>query len=339
MFSPSLGFLREVVDPAICGFASSTIKTSASPCTIHRVALQYPQGHPGVLSVIVKSCAPNWPQDPAGPDRESRFYMHLIPQLNLSHVHLYHVGIDPDTQSRVIVMEDLAPGYRFPAPTHCWTQQEALCMVRAYARLHVQGVYCLPPEGERSWMWRMALLERSWEPGELLQLVEDLVGTGIWAPIPGIERLVQRTLAGLWRFAHRPATILHNDVYPPNVALPIDLGKDAILLDWEMAGWGPAELDLAFMFLQPYRSAKDIDRVQALDHYWLERQALEGGQPPAEERWAVQQHADELWALSLVVVAHKVASRPYPPGSAPRAYWDSMFGVLHEQLVALCKAT
>ena len=55
MFSPSLVFLKKVVDPSISGFTSRIIKTSASPSKTYRVAIEYPEGHPGVLSVIVKS--------------------------------------------------------------------------------------------------------------------------------------------------------------------------------------------------------------------------------------------------------------------------------------------
>jgi hypothetical protein len=338
MFSPSLAFLKQVVDPSISGFTSRIIKTSASPSTTYRVALEYPEGHLGVLSVIVKSIAPIWPRDPDGPDREPKFYAHLLPQLDLKHVELYHVGIDPETQCRLIVMEDLAPGYRFSEPTHLWTCDEACCMVRTYAHLHVQGGHCLPPEGERSWMWRMALHERPWEAEEILRLIDDLVKGGVWSPLLRIERLVEQTLADMVHFARLPVTLLHNDVFPPNVALPLELNDEAILLDWEMVGWGLAELDLAFMFLQPFRGTRNIDRARVLDHYWAERQVLEGVQPPAGERRAVQLHADALWALSLVPVAHSVVAKPYPPGSAPKAYWDSMLSVLHERLAELCGA-
>jgi hypothetical protein len=53
----------------------------------------------------------------------------------------------------------------------------------------------------------------------------------------------------------------------------------------------------------------------------------------------VQHHADALWALSLVPVAHQVVTRPFPVGSAAEAYWISMRGVLHEKLRDLCAET
>jgi thiamine kinase-like enzyme len=151
-----------------------------------------------------------------------------------------------------------------------------------------------------------------------------------------MERLIEQTLAQMPLFAGEGATLLHNDVYPPNIGLPHDPGGEAVLVDWEMAGWGLAELDLAFMFMQPYRSARQIDRQAALDYYWDRRRRLAGAAPPIEERLARQRHADALWALALLPRAHEVAGSPLAPGSAPADYWDNMFGVLYERLKALC---
>ena len=97
----------------------------------------------------------------------------------------------------------------------------------------------------------------------MLDLVAELVNLGVWQPLSGIEPLVERTLARQPAFAKEGLTVLHNDVYPGNIGLPYDLGGDAALVDWEMTGWGMAELDLAFMFMQPYRSARQIDRKKA----------------------------------------------------------------------------
>jgi hypothetical protein len=332
-----LRFLRQVIDPRISAYEHCLIKTSASPSTVHRVVLVYPQGHPGVRSVILKSIAPTWSDDSNGPDRELIFYTKVLPCLDLKHPWVYYAGVDAQSGYRLLLLEDLGSGYRFPPPDHQWTPEEARCMLRTYARLHVSGRECLPAEPERAWMWRMALQERAWEPEALLRLIHFLQGEEIWLTLPRIERLIERTIADQAVFACHPRTLLHNDVYPPNVALPLNLDGEALLVDWEMAGWGLAELDLAFVFLQPFRSARQIDRTEALASYWAMRQDLEGTCPPSDEREAIQHHADALWALSLVPVAHKVAIKPFPAGSAPQAYWEAMFGVLYERLGELCE--
>jgi hypothetical protein len=324
--------LRQAVDLEIVGFKERLIKKSASPSRVYRVALAYPPGHSSVPSVIVKTISPHWPDDPHGPDREPKFYAQVLPRLELKQPRIYHVGMNPETGHRLIVMEDLAETYRFPEPSHCWTAEESRYILRAYARLHVQGRAYLLPADEHTWMWRMELEKRPWGAGELLNLIDSLVAKGIWMPVPGIDCLVERTLADIASFAGEPATLLHNDVYPPNIALPNDPEAEAILLDWEMVGWGLAELDIAFLFLQPFRSAASLDRAKVLEYYWSQRWALEGTCPSAAEREARFHHAEAVWALSLVPVAHRVAISPYPSGSAPRVYWDSMFGVLKERL-------
>ena len=58
--------------------------------------------------------------------------------------------------------------------------------------------------------------------------------------------------------------------------IPIGNSGDAVLLDWDMAGWGLAEMDLAYMFLGPYANHRRLDRQKALNYYWRQRQAVAG---------------------------------------------------------------
>lgn len=330
-----LALLRQVIDPHISGFTNSTIKVGASPSSVRRVTLRYRAGYVGVPSVIIKHIAPEWPNDPHGAERECRFYTDILPRLGIRSVHVYHTGIDPETGYRIIVMEDLAAGHVFHPPAHIWTPDEMRCLLRTYARLHAQGRDCLPAEEQRWWM--MTRHETRWDAEAVLTMIDDLVAQGIWSPLPRIHLLVERTLAGMQQYADYQVTLLHNDVYPPNIALPHDLHGTAILIDWEMVGWGLAELDLAYLFMQPFGSAHRVNRAEALDYYWAHRQMLEGRSMPARERAEIQRYADAVLALSLVPVAHRVAAAPFPAGSAPRAYWDAMFGVLHARLKELCE--
>jgi hypothetical protein len=337
MSAPTLDLLRRVFDAHIRSISVQLIKASASPSQVYRVHIEYRRGSSGLGSVIVKSISPEWPSDPCGPDRERFFYTRLLPRLRLKHGHVLHVGVDPQTATRVIVMQDLSAGFTFPPPTHAWTADEARCLLRTYARLHVQGQDCLPLERERSWL--LPRYEERLRIEDILGMAATLVREGTWPPLAHLQRLFEQTLFGMRHWAPHPATLLHNDVYPPNGALPRDLRDECILVDWEMAGWGLAEMDLAYMFMQPFRSERLLNRQEMLDYYWQQRLALEGRIPPADERWARQRHSDAVLALWLVPVAHRVAARPYPLGSAPRAYWDGMFGVLYQRLRELCTYT
>lgn len=333
MYRPSLSFWQRIINTGVCSVSGELLKTSSSPAHVYRIVPAYEPGHAAVPSVILKTIAPDWPGDPYGADRELTFYTQILPQLDLKHGRIYHTGIDPITRHRLIVMEDLTRRYTFPTYAHLWTPAEMRCVLRAYAHLHVYGEAALPPPEARSWMWTYH--QPRWHADRIVELVAGIVAKGVWSPLPGIGRLAEATLAARAQWDQHPMTLVHHDAHPGNAALPPDLAEEAILVDWEMAGWGLAEIDLAFLFMQPFWNMRYVDRRQALAYYWTQRQALEGKRWPAKERQARQHYADALLALSLVPVAHRMAHHPYPPDSFPARYWRSMFGVLHARLKEL----
>jgi len=332
---PSLEFFRQVIHPEISRYSLRTIKTSAPPVKVEEVSLYSDSTHDVKFRLIVKIVSPGWPDDPRGQDRERIFYQRVFPRLGFEHPRVYYAGLNPGTRHRLIVMEDVSGRYRFPSPSYRWNLEEVFCFLRTYARLHGRGQEILPAIEDRAW-----LLTYHRQPPDCEQIEEStryLVSQGIWDPLPNLERLIQQTREQLSVFSGHSVTLIHNDLYPPNIGLPQNLTDLAVLIDWDMAAWGLAEIDLAYLFMQPFRSASQIDRQEALDYYWGQRLALEGRIPPHDERQSLQSLADSLFALAEVLVAEKVARRPYPPGSAPRAYWDAMYGVLYQRLMELCE--
>ncbi len=169
-------------------------------------------------------------------------------------------------------------------------------------------------------------------------MVETLAARNIWPEITGFGRLLERTLHEAHQLSTQPITVLHNDVYPPNCGIPVNMSGETILLDWEMVGWGLEELDLAFMFLQPYGSHLELDRAEALSYYWRARQRLGCPVRSSAEHQIRQRYADALWTLWLIPVAYHMAMSPYPIGSSPRIYWNAMFKVLGARLQSLSSA-
>ncbi len=352
-------------------YTESLIKHSATPAAVSRLTLEYAAHtappHPEPETLIIKRIQPEFPADPGFPDREFTFYACVLPQLDIPHPQIYFTGIDPETQERLILMEDLI-AHHLPPPTRPWTQAEGECMARAYARLHAtsnhyfQTFASAPHPSTTFWEhsstsqslrsecsqnsaqiackfhtdWLLPRHETRLDAEMLGKMTCDLIQQNVWEPIPGLEGLISRTVDAAQTFTALPATLLHNDVYPPNVALPPNLNDDAILLDWEMASYGLAEMDLGFMFLQPYRAHQCLDKARVLDAYWAARFAREGAIPSCEEREIRQFYADAVWGLWLVPVAHKMAAHPFPPGSVVADYWQSMFGVLEGHLRGLC---
>jgi hypothetical protein len=110
-----------------------------------------------------------------------------------------------------------------------------------------------------------------------------------------------------------------------------------MLIDWQDAGIGLPEMDLAYIDLQPFFSGRLIPRQELLSTYWKFRAEIEGGMPAAEERRKRQLHADLIMALWLTRPASRVAVKPYPEGSYPRRHWDSHFGIVYNRLKDLAR--
>ncbi len=330
MFMPSLEFLREAVSLDIQAYSVKLLQEGAHPSYIYRIDLHYVDDLSGPSSVIVKLIAPNAIHDPYGSTREFMVYTEILPEIKVPAPELLYFRHDKDSDETILVMQDLEPHYSFPAPQHVWSWSEMCCLLRAYARLHTGGQNL--PSAVRRAQWIYKPWEKKIDEAKLPMMIKDLVGWNIWPSIPGTDHLIEATIARILYYSQCSPTFLHNDAYPPNVALPVNLDEEAILIDWGMASWGQPELDLSYLFMQPYRSARMIDRKMALDYYWECRRDLGDSIPTRKVRACRQHHADAVLALAIVSVAHRVACNPYPETSAPQAYWHAMFEVLHEKL-------
>ncbi len=170
------------------------------------------------------------------------------------------------------------------------------------------------------------------------RIANELVKRGLLEPLPRLGALIAAAESGAARLAEYPVTLLHNDAYPPNTAMPVDGIGEAVLVDWAMAGWGFAEVDLAYLFMLPFGNTNRLGREEALACYWAQRDRLDGYLPSAGAREEAQRYADALVALGFLPLAHRAADEPFPPGTAARAYWDGMFTVLNRQLQHLSAA-
>jgi aminoglycoside phosphotransferase (APT) family kinase protein len=336
MYQPSLPFFRSVVHAGLKSIKTEPIKSSSTPAAVYRLWLENSDDK-APRSVIVKRISQHWPEDDQGDRREMSFYAHLLPKLDIPQPHIYYAGKEPETGQRLVIMEDLHQSHRFPRPTHIWSQVEIEQILRTYARLHAAGESVLAAEGELDWLFARHEKRLQETAQALPGLVEKLMAEQHLPPLANFETLLDRTLRLADHYSDQPVTVLHNDVYPPNCGLATKASGDVILLDWEMAGYGLAEMDLGFMFLQPFGSHRELDRQAAMDCYWDERQRLAGYRPDQEERRRRQWYADALWALWLIPVAYRMFERPFPPGCPPRIYWQSMIGVLGRRLEDLCR--
>ncbi len=333
-----LARLQTLVSPAIEAVTVDRIKQSATPAMVYRLTMAYGPDAAGLpSSLIAKRVAPNWADDTTGHRREYEFYRQWASRLGDALPHVTYAGPEPDTDYGLILLEDVAAGHRFSPADHLWRPDELSQALRAYARLHVRGAALIDDDQRPDWLFPRYEDRVIARAAELPEMVASLAEQGKLRPLQSFDTLVEWVVNAIDTYKALPATLLHNDVAPQNIGLP-RRGSDAsrvVLVDWEMVGSGPAEMDLAYVFMQPFGNTRQVDREVMLDVYWQERQRLEGVVPPVEERRERQRWADALFALWLIPVAWERSQQSFPPGSAPRVYWDSMHAVLDERLQAL----
>lgn len=339
-YSPSLAFLQEVVHPEIRGFSCDLIKISASLSRVYRVRLRYGTDSEALpTTLILKRIAPDWEDDPYGHLREAMVYASVLPALERFSGHIYFAGREAESPYHLIVMEDVSDRYHFPPPTHVWTAEEIRAILQTYAAFHTYGEQIAPQIEGQSWLFPRHEARVLATYDDLPSMVETIVAAGYWSPVPTFPKLLERTRREMEQRVESPLTLLHGDVYPPNIGFPIKSpDKNVYLLDWEMFSCGDAEMDLAYLFCQPYRSHRAINRTRALDYYWQERERLGGSRYTAAERAFRQRYADTLLLLWLIPVAYRMAQSPYPPHSPVRQFWDSNFSMLEERLQTLAYA-
>jgi hypothetical protein len=119
-----------------------------------------------------------------------------------------------------------------------------------------------------------------------------------------VERLLDELPELAEAAAVEPLTLVHYDIYPPNIALArSDPAADAVLVDWALATCDIAEIDLAFMFQQPYHSDRRLDWREVLRYYCDERARLTGQAYNWPERVLVFRYARiQAWFMSLVPI-------------------------------------
>ncbi len=332
-----LSLARDVFGPRVSGVTVQTLKHTAGAATVYRLGLSGVDTGSGPLRLIAKRTAGDRADGDHGPMREALFLRHLIGQVGIPQPRVYFAGPFGGGARWLTLVEDVSEAYRFRAADHPWTLAELRPILTSYAALHALGNAALAGLGAREWLFPPYRERVVGLAGELPAMVEALADAGIWQPLPGVGRLVERTVRLLETTAW-PETLLHNDVTPANAGLPRDGRGPALLVDWEMVGTGPAELDLAYMFMQPFDNTRAVARQAALAWYWEQRRLLSGDSPPATGRAQAQQLADAVLALWLIPVAQQRLLTPFPPGSAPRRYWDAMSWVLERRLRELCPA-
>ena len=321
-YQPSLELLRQVFGSHVQDCRVELIKTTLPWSLVYRVTL-LTQGRSMPHSVIVKAINAQVSNEAFNAEREVHFYQILHPQLNIPKPVLHGLTTDGATGWFVIVMEDLSITHRIPNHPYQWTRAELGSVLRAYALLHTTDILLSDP-------WLSPRHESQLDFDLLPEQVATVQHAGIWGELPQLSDLIAFLRESCKKYEQAELTLLHNDTTPTNAPLPLDVeARPATLIDWQDVGIGMPEMDLAYIDLQPFNSARLLPRAELLAHYW---HARPDDTFSSAEHKLRQLHADLVMAFWLTRPASHVALHPYPAGSYQRMHWDSQFGIVYNRL-------
>lgn len=306
MSALTLEFLRKALGASVTGFETTVIKEGFVTSTVSRLRLESTDAFTP-RTVILKSATPPWQDDPFGPEREAHVYDELLSHIPIPQARRYYSELGGTERDTKIVMQDLNDAYIFYPETHLWTWTQAQAMLRVLARVHSTAQNL--DIASRSYL--MSRLCTRWTAARVREMFSDLANTS-WlqervSPALAPLETILNELPELERIAAtEPLTLIHYDVYPPNVAFSRAATAPApVLIDWATAAADIAEIDLAFMFQQPYGSDRLLDWRTALHFYWDERVCLTGEVYDWDERCAVFRYARVQAIFTILLAVHR----------------------------------
>jgi thiamine kinase-like enzyme len=299
-------FWQAILGVPLTGFEATVIKEGFLPSTVYRVQLESSDAVTP-RSVILKCVRPPWGEDAYRGEREARVYTELVAALPIPQAARYFVHLGDAAHHSQLVLQDLNNAFVFYPETHAWTWAEAQAILRALAQLHSGGRALDIPNRP----YLMSPLHTRWTPQRAREMMADLAHTDwLAARMTQAEARTERVLNELRQLeqlaAREALTLVHYDIYPPNIAFTRDAAEpEAVLIDWAAATADVAEIDLAFLFLQPYHSDRLLDWRAALRYYWDERARLTGEPYDWQERCAMFRYGQIQTLFTTLLAIHR----------------------------------
>jgi Phosphotransferase enzyme family len=172
---------------------------------------------------------------------EARFYRDLAPRLGIRRPRTPYVAVDPETDSSIIVMEDVvANGGLFMNPHRTFPVAVARESVSQLAQLH-GSTWDLASVSDQKWLGGRSVVGGMYDPDKLQTLLDDGRADGY----PAELRSGQALFDALQVHARFPTTcVLHGDPHTGNVYLDPD--DHPCFFDWESITTGNWAQDVAY---------------------------------------------------------------------------------------------
>lgn len=257
-------------------------------------------------------------------EREIGFYQQLSAQTPIDTPTCYSAGFDAETGDAFLLLEDLT-GARATRSASAGTVEDAAAVLRALARMHARW-WQDDTLTRHPWLALRSMLapavvtevfEQSWPSflGKLSIPVDDVVAMKPW-----ISSRLQEAATTL--FETGPRTLVHDDIQGDNLLFSDDPDRPVVFLDWQLATYGRAALDVASAIrgslVPEVRRSAEADLVRGY-HDALVRAGV-------RDYSLAQCRAD--YDLAAVIAPARLASAVgvIPDLAAhPGAFWDTLF--------------
>lgn len=246
-----LGVAIEAIDVEVIGVGEGFMAQLA------RVTLRGADGAvPSPASLIAKFASP----DPSTREfattqnvyaRELGFYRDIGDEAGIPIPQLYFGTLDPESQTFVLLLEDLAPAEASDQVRGTGVD-ESRQVVEAFAKLHARW---WNSERLAGYAWsRPVVEEQSLEDGLAMihKSIEQAESEGTFDRYPEMKKHL-RKLPALFRVEPPkpfPFTLAHGDLRSDNVFFPTERGGRFAMIDWQMCGVDQAARDLARWLVQ-----------------------------------------------------------------------------------------
>lgn len=287
-----------------------------------------------ILKITERSKVPEYLLDeyPNIVESEYLFYHEIFPELNFPAPRIIDTG-RLSKEGTYLLMEDLSLKYQIPDENYSWKDSDLYSILKAYSEFHGKGIDILRTSDHHRWLsedprrqfkqidlmeWLEKLLAFSTTNDRVRPLIED----------PRLSKLIQRVSCSL---DHAETTILYNDFNALNVGLP-KKGNIAVLIDWQLIGKGPWQVDLCDIGFLNHANHFDVDNKREFLDFYLDHLAEATGERFNTDRTLEECRYASLmrWGVFLPTIV-KAVERSITKGKEINQWMNSQFNdCIHE---------
>jgi hypothetical protein len=232
---------------------------------------------------------------------EAGFYRSVAPTLDVRSPRCAYVGVDPDTDHTVLVLDDLvAAGCRFLSALSPYSPAEAAVSLGQLALLHA-GTWGRGDIAAATWLRPSPAvhLPASFPPETLQERLSD----GRTDGLPPPQSDAGAVIAALGRLGEDPGLCLvHGDTHAGNLYVDPD-GRPSFT-DWQIVHFGHWATDVAYHIASVLPVDDRRRHERDLLAGYLDALGRAGGEPPGwDEAWAAYRshlvYGYYLWAVTI----------------------------------------